>query len=144
MSGSSSCGIEETDISDHVGFRINVQGFFQVLNVDPFVVTVPAVQSQYGIAVPVRTVVKKNRPLACSAMTLDFHWISPGSHRSPCVCSLIYIGCEPLIMIFYSMSKKKISASYFCKKILFGEGAIDILSSILFARGFVRVTGGLQ
>jgi hypothetical protein len=62
-----SWSIEKSDISDELGFWINVEFFLDVFKVDPFVMPVPAVQRDDGITVPIGAVIQENGRIALVA-----------------------------------------------------------------------------
>ena len=55
------------------GFRCKIFGRFNIFYVDPLVMPIPAIEAQYGIAMPVDGAVQKNRPLTFRALTVNLH-----------------------------------------------------------------------
>ncbi len=71
-------------MSDKVplGFWCEVPGLFNIFYVDPLVMSIPAIEGQHGIAVPVHTTVQENRPLAFRTMAVNLHIICRFAHPS--------------------------------------------------------------
>jgi hypothetical protein len=76
VQGRKSWSIEKTDVGDQLGLGINVDILFDIFKIDPFVMAVPAIQRDDGIAVPVRAVVQKNGRTAPVAKAMNFDCIS--------------------------------------------------------------------
>jgi hypothetical protein len=55
-----SWSIEKSDISDQLGLGIHMKFFFDIFKVDPFVMSIPAIQRDDGITVPIGTVIQEN------------------------------------------------------------------------------------
>ena len=68
--------VEKPDIGNRVfllaHFNIHLD-FLDVLDVDPFVMTVPAVKGHDGIAVPINGAVEKYRGFASVAVAVSMH-----------------------------------------------------------------------
>ena len=59
-----------------LGFWCKVLGLFNIFYVDPLVMSIPAIEAQHGIAIPVHTAVQENRPLAFWTLAVDLHIVS--------------------------------------------------------------------
>ena len=60
-------------MSDKVslGFWCKIFGLLNIFYVDPLVVPIPTMQAQYGVTVPVDTLVKENWSLTFLALAVD-------------------------------------------------------------------------
>ncbi|MFL2915779.1 MAG: hypothetical protein ACJZ45_05035 [Nitrospinia bacterium] len=58
-----------------LGFWLKIVGLLNIFYVDPLVVPIPTIQAQYGITIPVHTLVKKNRSLTFLTLAVDLHII---------------------------------------------------------------------
>ena len=58
------------------GFWCEAFRLFNIFDVDPLVMPIPAIEAEYGIAIPVHTAVQKNRALALRAPTVNLHIVS--------------------------------------------------------------------
>jgi hypothetical protein len=69
-------------MSDKVpfGFWGEVLGLFNIFNVNPLIMSIPTIEAQYGIAIPVHTAVQKNRALAFWALAVNLHIVSQWVH----------------------------------------------------------------
>jgi hypothetical protein len=55
-----SWSIEKADVGDQLGLGINVEIPFDIFKVNPFVMSVPAIQRDDRITVPIGTVIQEN------------------------------------------------------------------------------------
>jgi hypothetical protein len=62
-----SWSIEKSDIGDQLGLGINVKFLFDIFKVNPFVMSVPAIQRDDGITIPIGTVIQENGRIALVA-----------------------------------------------------------------------------
>jgi hypothetical protein len=62
-----SWSIEKSDIGDQLGLGINVEFLFDIFKVNPFVMSVPAIQRDDGITIPIGTVIQENGRIALVA-----------------------------------------------------------------------------
>lgn len=60
-------------MSDQVSLRFwcEVFGLLYIFYIDPLVMSIPAIEAQYGIAIPVHASIQENRPLTFLALTVD-------------------------------------------------------------------------
>ena len=60
-------------MSDQVslGFWCEVFGLLNIFYIDPLVMPIPAIESQYGIAIPVHASIQENRSLAFWTLAVD-------------------------------------------------------------------------
>jgi hypothetical protein len=62
-----SWSIEKSDIGDQLGLGINVEFFFDIFKIKPLVMSVPAIQRDDGITVPISAVIQENGCIALVA-----------------------------------------------------------------------------
>ena len=62
-----SWSIEKSDIGDQLGLGIDVEILLNIFKVNPLVMSVPAIQRDDGITVPVGTVIQENGRIALVA-----------------------------------------------------------------------------
>jgi hypothetical protein len=55
-----SWSIEKSDIGDQLGLGVYVEIIFDIFKVNPLVMSVPAIQRDDGITVPIGTVIQEN------------------------------------------------------------------------------------